>query len=255
MQKSPSSILLIPILIIALSLTFSPSASAKTFADLPENGTFYTAVEFLVSRGIVNGYPDGTYRPETVLNRAEMIKIIAEGAVEYYNLPEDTFDGYGDNGCFNDVKAGRWYTKYVCYGKEKGWIVGYDNGTKFKPEQKVTFVEGLKIAYKGLDLDFNEVQETPWYRDLVNEASAGNYIPFNITGFNNGLSRDQMADLITRMIRFDEGGQPALEAYLGNRASVVVSYETLEKGLDLSTMVVEEKTPGEDGSAAKTPAK
>lgn len=234
-----------------LSIIFGSisSVSAKTFADVNQNQTFYDAIEFLASQGIVKGYPDGTYGPAIILNRAEMVKIIAEGSAKYYALPDDTFDSYAGKSCFNDVKANQWYTKYVCYGKEKGWIVGYENGSKFKPEQKVTFVEGLKITFKGLDLNFNEESGTPWYKDLVNKASAKNYIPFNITGFNEGLSRDQMADMITRIIK-DEQGPGELEKYLGDRADMVVTYETLEKGLDLSKMEVEEKTPGDDKSAS-----
>lgn len=216
--------------------------SAKTFTDVNGNQTFYDAIEFLASQAIVNGYPDGTYGPAIILNRAEMIKIIAEGSAKYYAWPTDTFDSYANKSCFTDVKANQWYTKYVCYGKEKGWVVGYENGKKFKPDQKVTFVEGLKITYKGLDIEFHEDEETPWYRDLVNRASAKNYIPFNITGFNEGLRRDQMADLITRIIKY-AGGPEELNLYLGDRADIVVSYETLEKSLDLSKMEIEEIIP------------
>lgn len=215
---------------------------AGTFADVYKGSTFYDGIEFLASQGIVNGYPDGTYGPAIILNRAEMVKIIAEGSAKYYNLSADIFDSYASKSCFNDVKAKQWYTKYVCYGKEKGWVVGYENGSKFKPNQAVTFVEGLKITYKGLDLFFNEESETPWYKDLVNKASAKNYIPFNILGFNSGLRREQMADMITRIIK-DEQGPEELEKYLGDRADMVASYETLEKGLDLSKMEIEEKIP------------
>ncbi len=213
---------------------------AATFSDVDEAQKYFTGIEFLAKTDIVQGHPDGSYKPEDILNRAEMLKIIAEGAAKRFSWPENIFNKYKNKSCFKDIKVGQWYTKYVCYGKEKGWVVGYENGKYFKPTQKVTFVEALKITFKGFGASYDESPD-PWFLDLVNTASSQNFIPYDVTGFNNGLRRDQMADMITRMIKFEEGAA-ALSTYLGNRTDVVVTYESLEQGLDLSELKVETKT-------------
>ncbi len=220
------------------TLTFQ--ALAATFFDVDESQKYYAGIEFLAKTDIVQGHSDGSYKPDDILNRAEMIKIIAEGAAKRFSWPENTFNAYKNKSCFKDVKGGQWYTKYVCYGKDKGWVVGYENGKYFKPTQKVTFVEALKITFKGFGASYDE-SSSPWFLDLVNIASSQNFIPYDVTGFNKGLRRDQMADIITRMIKSEEN-VAALNTYLGNRADTVVTYETLQQGLDLSELQVETKT-------------
>lgn len=234
------------LLSLGLFLTLPFTASAATFSDVGTDEIYKTGIEFLESEGIVQGYADGTFKPLQTLNRAEMLKIIAEGAASYRNWPDDTFNSYASKSCFNDVAANQWYTKYVCYGKEKGWIVGYDGGKYFKPTQEVTFVEGLKIAFKGFDLKYTETT-TPWYKDVVIAASKQNLIPFDIHAFAAPLQRNQMADLVARMINtrsvFIAVDEAKLEAYLGPRADIVVTYDTIEAGQNLSEMDTVELAP------------
>ncbi len=216
------------------------SATAFAFSDVDDKQMYSAAIEFLSSNGIVKGYPDGSYGPDIILNRAELLKIIAEGSAKISNQGSSMFDSYSASKCFSDVKSNQWYTKYVCYAKANNWVVGYQNGKYFKPDQKVTFVEALKMTFKAFSLAYNETS-TPWYHDLVDQASRSNYIPFSMNGFSMGLRRDQMADLVTRILKASEGVE-TLQLYLGERSEIVVSYETLEQGLDLSTLKVETKT-------------
>lgn len=224
------------LLILMSILALSIPAYAASFPDVDESDTYYEAVEFLFTENIISGNDDGTYAPDRVLNRAELMKVIAEGASTYFGWAEGTFDLYINSTCFDDVPAGEWYTKYICYGKEMGWVVGYEDGTLFKPSQDVTFAEGLKITYMGFGLDYSEEGEV-WYQDVVEDASMYNYIPYTITAFDAGLARDAMADLVTRIIKYDTD---ELETYLGDRADIVVTYDTIEAGEDLSELVEEE---------------
>ena len=227
---------------IFLFSTIITTAFANTFADVDDNETYKTGIEFLAEMKIVNGNPDGTYKPEKVLNRAEMIKIIAEGAAKYFDWSADTFNAYGNQKCFTDVQTNQWYTKYICYGKEKGWVKGYDDGT-FKPNQEVSFVEGLKITYMGFDLGYTE-DATVWYKNAVEKASEKNFIPFTIKSFDAGFKRNEMADLVTRIIKSNES-EDEFNTYLGSHADIVVTYENIEKGEDLSEMEDVEIGPGE----------
>lgn len=219
--------------ILIFALTALPTQAA-TFSDVSASETYRTGIEFLTDEGIVNGYPDGTYKPQQTVNRAEILKIIAEAYVKQQNTDSSIFDKYKSQKCFNDSQVGQWYNKYVCFGKDNGWIVGYENGQVFRPEQTVTFVEALKITYKGLNKDFTE--GSVWYQDLVERASSKNFIPFDITTFNAQFRRNQMADMITRILKEQRGD---LSQYLGSRADVVVTYDSIEKGQDLTKLELE----------------
>ncbi|MCX6735328.1 MAG: S-layer homology domain-containing protein [Candidatus Peregrinibacteria bacterium] len=97
---------------------------------------YETAIQYLLSKGVVSGYADATFKPDNQINRAELLKILVGGAG--YNPSELVYKN-----CFPDVKT-EWYAKYVCFAKEKNWVKGYDDGT-FKPEQPSMKVEAMKM--------------------------------------------------------------------------------------------------------------
>lgn len=218
-------------------LNFATPVFADTFSDVKSGQIYHDGIEFLATNGIVKGFGDGTYAPAKTLSRADLLKIIAEGVVKYSGQSSNIFDPYIGNKCFNDVPSNQWYTKYVCYAKANNWVIGYDNGKTFQPDLKVKFVEAAKMTFKGFGLVYDETT-TPWYMDLVTQASLGNYIPYDVTGFSNEFRRDQMADMITRILKAKESPK-AFADYLGDRLDIVVSYETLNQSLDLSKLQVE----------------
>ncbi len=216
-------------------LLFTQIANALTplppFSDISEH-TYRDGIYFLQTRGLVNGYEDFTFKPDNTINRAEMIKIIVNGFLVYNNLSQSDLDPFATQNCFNDVPSNAWYTKYVCYAKDKGWVKGYENGTLYKPDQLVPFVEGLKMTLKSFQINFTEGD--PWYVDAVEKASEKNYIPFTIHGFYDNILRGEMADMITRIIKDKEG---ALNEYLKERGEIQVNFDSISQGVDLSNSV------------------
>src|SRR3990167_10403167 len=124
-----------------LAFTAFAYDAQKNFSDIADTEIYKDAIQFLYDSKIVKGYDNGTFKPQNTINRAEMVKIIAEAELKYNNLSSDFLTNYSNQKCFSDVPAGEWYTKYVCYGKNQGWIVGYENGKYFHPANTITFVE------------------------------------------------------------------------------------------------------------------
>ncbi len=215
-------------------LTILPTSVATAgggFSDVSTQEKYFDAIKFLSTNNIVSGYDDGTFKPENTINRAEMMKIIVEAKLKYNGLSPDFLENYSNTNCFSDVPTYEWFTKYVCYGKEQGWVVGYENGKYFRPSNTITFVEGLKITLEGFNIGYPA--NSIWYKGAVQTASANNYIPFDIYDFNGYLKRNQMADLITRILKKKEGPS-SLNSYLGERKNIVVTYETIEAHTDMS---------------------
>ncbi len=143
------------------------------------------AIEFVYLRGVVDGYPDGTYKPDKQINRAEFTKIIVEAVYPG--------QATGSN-CFPDVKE-EWFAPYVCFAAEKGIIDGYPDGT-FRPADYVNYVESLKIIMEAFG--FEAVEDgAAWYAPYLEEAKAWG---IHIQGSENAelISRGKMAELIMR---------------------------------------------------------
>jgi len=209
-------------LLLSILSTFLFTAIAQAeFSDVTESTTYHEAIEYLNAEGIINGYPDGTFKPNNTLNRAELLKILIEATIEE-EVSADTYKN-----CFPDVQV-EWFAIYVCYAKEQGIVNGYPDGT-FRPADEVNFVEALKMMMKSYNYNYSE--SDPWYRDIVETASDRKFLPFNITAFDQKLARRQMADMITRALK-EESGE--LERYLRNTEGCNVTYESLQKNQNIA---------------------
>jgi len=127
------------------------------FSDVPKLHRNSTAIEYLYKNGIVNGYPDGTFKPDNSINRAELLKILVEGK-GITPIQSDYHD------CFKDV-TGQWFAPYVCYAKEVGWVDGYSDG-KFRPEQVVNKAEAIKILINSQGIDISSSRDASPFEDV-----------------------------------------------------------------------------------------
>ena len=174
------------------------------FPDVPISDPICPAIQYVKDQGIFAGYPDGTFRPNDVINRAETTKVVLLG----FNtslLPDD-----GTDLGFSDVTVNSWYMTYLRTGQHEGIIAGYPDGT-FKPGQQVNKVEMLKIFLETSTIDLSTIvppytlyPDTPndaWYAKyvqvskdhaLVDTAQDGNFYP------GEGMKRGNVAELFYR---------------------------------------------------------
>jgi hypothetical protein len=183
------------------------------------------AIWHVYNNGIVQGYEDGSYKPDKKINRAELLKIIVESKYD------DEFNVYIGADCFSDVPPQEWYTKYVCFGQNGGFVEGYGDGT-FKPGNEINFVEALKIIMIGYDYEY--VKGNPWFMNVLETASGLNFIPLDVTAFDELLTRGQMAEMITRIMKYKE---EKLDEYLGDAQYYKVTYETIDAGINVEDYV------------------
>ncbi len=120
-----------------LPILISPNPNASTqpaeevpvaFSDVAEDAPYRNAIIKLVQNGVLNGYPDGTFRPAGNLTRAEMCKMI--------NLTFGYTDIEGAAG-FPDLVEDEWYIPYVLAAQKAGYITGDAAGT-FRPGDNIS---------------------------------------------------------------------------------------------------------------------
>lgn len=178
------------------------------FTDVKPKSTYYDALFVLKSNNIVSGYPDGSFKPNNAINRAEFTKIIVEASSA---TPDDglcTFNYTGES-MFTDVSAtdGEWYVDYICYAKLNKLINGYPDGS-FKPMQNINFTEASKIIANAFQLNANLGTSGPWYNPYVNVLFAKNAVPKSIKSFGQNITRGEMAEMAYR-IKFDYTNLPS----------------------------------------------
>lgn len=170
-------------------LLFAPKALALSDID---GVIFEDAIRYLEEKSIVHGYPDGTYRPLELINRAEFSKIIMEAQFK------EEIDASKTN-CFPDV-TDQWFAKYICLAKEKGIVSGYLSG-EFIPANNINFAEAAKIVVNSFGLATNPLQTgEAWYEPFVQSLSAHKAIPFNLLTPDQKVDRSQMAYIIYRLL-------------------------------------------------------
>ena len=122
------------------------SARAQALSDI-QNHPNQTAIEYLFEKDVISGYPDGSFQPNTGLNRAELLKILVGGK------GIKPSDGFRD--CFPDVQN-QWFARFVCYAKEQNWVQGYKDGT-FEPSSLVNKAEAIKMLVESQGFEIPNV--------------------------------------------------------------------------------------------------
>ena len=154
------------------------------------------------SEGIVNGYPDGTFKPDNTINRAEFTKIFVESTGPYgldecinkYVLPDWTYI------FFPDVLKTDWFAKYVCKAKRDGYIDGYPDGT-FKPAQNINFAEAAKLISKKFAHADDTGTAESCYQQYVEALELKNAIPTSIKSTDQKITRGEMAEIMYRLLQ------------------------------------------------------
>ena len=144
-------------LILAVYLTASllavPAGAAGTapFSDVTDS-EMAADVECLRLLGVLDGYADGSFRPNATLTRAQFCKM----AVYAMNASAE-LGKYRAVTVFPDVKPGHWASSYInLASKGKGIILGFADG-QFHPEATVTAGQAVTILMRLLDYKDEDV--------------------------------------------------------------------------------------------------
>lgn len=133
-----------------------------------------------VNNGLANGYPDGTFRPENNITRAEYMAL----ANKAFNFEDEVEIN------FLDVEPGDWYLSTIKKAISAGYIGGYPDGT-MRPKEPITRQEAAIIIakIKGLQTNDQAVQEltdangiASWSKGYVGAVVEAGYM----TGYTDG---------------------------------------------------------------------
>lgn len=130
--------------IIMIMAMFPSIAFAASPTDLANHWAKVQVGDWM-DKGLVNGYPDGTFKPDNNITRAEFM-VIVNGAFGYKE--KATVD-------YKDVTADAWYADAVAKAKAAGYFTGYADGTA-KPDSPISRQETAVVIMKVKGLTQNE---------------------------------------------------------------------------------------------------
>ena len=195
MKKRILTALLAVVMVFTTQVIPAGAAETVRFSDLPDTNTA-TAVESLRLMGVLDGYGDGTFRPDRQLTRAQFCKMVT------YMV-----DGAGELGryravtVFPDVKPSHWAAGYInLAAKGRNIIAGYPDG-KFYPERTVTLGQAVTILLRLLGYKDEDVGGV-WPDSYMAVGAAAGLTDGVGTDGNAPLTRAQAAKLFVNLLRF-----------------------------------------------------
>jgi len=142
--------LLFIITLVALSTTSTTAVAAATdtkakatavsaFSDVTGNDPNRIFITYINRQGIINGFPDGKYYPQSGLTRAQASVVICKAAGLTASAVSET--------SFKDVAANHWAASYINAAAAAGYLKGFPDGT-FKPDTKLTRAQGISLIMR-----------------------------------------------------------------------------------------------------------
>ncbi|GBF34583.1 hypothetical protein DCCM_3702 [Desulfocucumis palustris] len=204
---------------LCLCLLSRNTAEAVSFSDVPQQHWAAGTIKTMVEKELLSGYPDGTFRPEKQVSRAEFAAILIKAAGINTQA--------ADKSSFADVAEGSWYLPTVETAKKFFNTDTSPGGLKFRPEEPVLREEAAAAlsrakglsrlddeqAMAGLFSDYNQI--SPKYRPDILPAVKSKLI----LGYQDGsfkprlpLTRAEAASLIYRAFLYS----PSLESWISN---------------------------------------
>ncbi len=174
-----------------VSTQFSISSTvAMPFPDVL-NPIQQNAVKDLYEKGLIKGYPDGTFKPQRTLTRAEatvlILRLLGVSPVGTYKQT------------FSDVPPHFWAFKWIEEAYRRGIVKGVGSG-KFAPQRKVTrgeftvmLVRELKLPIDTSQNPFRDVSPSYFgYKEILTAYHYGLLLVFVIN--QNGAKKEFMPD-------------------------------------------------------------
>lgn len=181
MRKVLSFVLVLALVLGSFSMVFGAGYSDMAGEDSSE------AVDVLSSLGVISGYPDGTFKPDRIVTRAEMAKLIV-AALGLEKFATATTSKYPD------MTAAPWAQGFVAYGTSLGFISGYPDGT-FKPNNTVTYEEACSMIVRALGYT-SEFLPGEWPAEWVIKAKSLGILDGVTFGSSAGANRGDIAEML-----------------------------------------------------------
>jgi hypothetical protein len=122
-----------------------------TFKDVSSSDANAIYITYLANQGLINGFPDGTYRPAEGLTRAQAAVLFCQAG---------GISPVGGESTFSDVSSDHWAAPYITAAAQAGYITGFPDGS-FHPEESLSRCQGMSLFLRLTHQSLNEAELPP----------------------------------------------------------------------------------------------
>src|SRR5665647_3590275 len=191
--------------VLCMVLTLAPSPTfATTVSDISGHWA-QTTIQSWTDNNLIKGYPDGTFKLDNNITRAEFITLV-NGAFGYSKTAPISF---------TDVDQNAWYASAISVAAEAGYILGYPDGT-MRPDNPISLEEAATIIMKINKLEanpsaantFTDAASLTWSKGAVGAVFAAGIMigyPDGSFGPQKLIKRGEAAVALDRAMKYIAG--------------------------------------------------
>lgn len=177
--------------LVTLLFLFTPTLANAAFTDVPSDHAYAAAITWAQEEGIVEGYTDGTFKPEATINRAEFLKILLDPVTAVCRALYN----------YSDVDFSAWYGDYIQAASCQDLAKGYADGS-FKPANTINFAEAAKIIVKYHSQgEIKQDAGEDWYYPFTYYLENHNAIPQTVKKGDQLITRSEMIEMMYSLQR------------------------------------------------------
>ena len=140
----------------------------SSYSDVTREFWYNNYICYLDGYKLINGYSDGTFRPDAPIKRSEFVAM----CMRFHDLFENNVTSVKTSN-FSDIEKGYWATEYINRASTYAWINGYADGT-FRPESRITRAEVVAIVNRATnrraDLEYIEKHNVNTFTDIKDKS-------------------------------------------------------------------------------------
>ena len=157
-------------LVLAFLMIVSCIPVFAAFSDVPASSGYSQAVSALSQLGVINGYEDGTFKPDNDVTRAEftamLMRVMGAGSLGSASAADLPFTDISDTD-----SSISWAIPNINTAYRNGIINGYPEDNTFRPNSNVLYEEAVKMVVCALGYgSYVDTNTEPWYTDYINQA-------------------------------------------------------------------------------------
>ncbi|MEO0376925.1 MAG: S-layer homology domain-containing protein [Cyanobacteria bacterium P01_A01_bin.17] len=211
------------VLAISSTTTVAQPAASAQFSDVNANYWARPFIEELASKDIIKGFPDGSFKPNEPVTRAQFAAIVRQA----FDQPKIRRANR-----FKDVDANFWATPAISQAYTTGFLSGYP-GNEFQPKQRIPKVQALVALASGLQLEpqgqvakslgaYNDAAQIPDYAESGIAAATETGIVVNHPNVkflnpNDNATRADIAAFVYQALVNQKQLEPLAKADRANR--------------------------------------
>ncbi|HAU31989.1 MAG TPA: hypothetical protein DCW46_06985 [Desulfotomaculum sp.] len=212
---------------LILALLFILSLAGVSFAQPSDIQNHWAGKQISdwIDKGLAQGYPDGTFKPDNSITRAEFVSLINRSFQLTSSVKTD----------FSDVSPTNWFAGDIARARAAGYITGFEDGT-FRPNKQISRQEAAAILARLLILETSADNSA-----YLNEFTDAKDI--------SAWSRGSVGAVVAKGLMNGYPDQTIRPAANISRAEAIV---TLDRSIAVQVKVFKYDQPGTYGPASGT---